>query len=126
MEHVFLGIHFPAPRNYERVRVDDVNFNQNCAELIEKFRSITGNKDDVSLVYLGNILEDNEPINRYNLRVGSTIHVLRKTAEDEPKNYKSFTELEVSRICSLYRSLNSGHFHVSSTMESFLSSAMTR
>lgn len=100
--------------------MDDVNFSQNCAELIEKFRQITGNKDDVSLVYLGNILEDSEPINRYNLRVGSTVHVLRKTAEDEPKNYKSFNELDVSRVCSMYRSLNSGNFHVSLTMENFL------
>jgi Ubiquitin family len=119
MEHVFLGIHFPAPRNYERVRVDDVNFNQNCAELIEKFRQITGNKDDVSLVYLGKVLEDSEPINRYNLRVGSTVHVLRKTVDDEPKPMKSFNELDVSRICSMYRSLNSGNFHVRTMKFSF-------
>lgn len=114
MDHVFLGIHFPAPRNYERVRVENINFNDNCADLIEKFREITGNKDDnISLVYLGNVLEDNEPINRYNLRTGSTIHVLKKAAEEEPKNYKSFSELDVQRVVTMYRSLNSGNFHVS-------------
>ena len=111
MEHVFIGVQLPAQK-YERIRVD-VNFNDNCAELIEKFRNLTNNKEEVSLTYLGQILEENEPIKRYQMRIGSTIHVLRKTAEEEPKNFKSFNELDVSRICSLYRSLNSGNFHVS-------------
>lgn len=112
MNHVFLGIHFPAPRNYERVRIEDVNFNENVSFLKEKFTEVSGILDkEVSLVYCGNILEDNEPINRY-VRSGSTIHVLRKAAEEEVKTYKAFTELDVSRVCAMYRSLNSGHFHV--------------
>lgn len=111
MDFVFLGINFPEPRNYERVRVENVNFNENLAVLIERFREITGIKDEVSLSYLGNILEDNEPMNRW-LRVGSTIHVLKKVTEEEPKDYKKFTELDVSRVTSLFRSLNSGNFHV--------------
>jgi hypothetical protein len=113
MEHVFLGVHFPSPRNYERIRVENVNFNENCADLIEKFRTITNNKEDVSLSYLGQILEENEPISRYNLRVGSTVHVLKKGPQDDQKNYKSFNELDVSKVCAMYRSLNSGNFHVS-------------
>lgn len=113
MDYVFLGINFPAPRNYERVRVENVNFNASVSYLIEKFRELTGNKDDVSLVYLGNILEDNEPINKYYLRTGSTVHVLRKAVEEEPKDYKKFTELDVQRVTSSYRNnLNSGNFHV--------------
>lgn len=112
MDHIFLGIQFPAPRNYERIRVENVNFNESVSFLKDKFREVTGNnKDEISLVYCGNILEENEPINRY-VRIGSTIHVLRKAREDEPKTYKTFTELDVSRVCAMYRSLNSGNFHV--------------
>lgn len=112
MNHIYLGINFPAPRNYERIRVENVNFNETISSIVEKFREITGNhKDEISLAYCGNILEDNEPINRY-LRTGSTIHVLRKNIEDEPKDYNKFTELDVSRVCSMFRSLNSGNFHV--------------
>lgn len=113
MDYVFLGINFPAPRNYERVRVENVNFNETVSVLVEKFREITGNKDNVSLLYLGNILEDNEPISKYYLRTGSTVHVLRKTFEEEPKDYKKFTEADVQRVTSMYRNnLNSGNFHV--------------
>lgn len=112
MDHVYFGINFPAPRNYERVRVENVNFNETISFLKEKFQEILPeNKDEISIVYLGNILEDSEPINRY-LRVGSTVHVLRKYFEDEPKDYKKFNEMDVSTICSMYRSLNSGNFHV--------------
>lgn len=112
MNHVFLGINFPAPRNYERVRVENVNFNENISFLKEKFYEITGFLDkEVALVYCGNILEDNEPINRY-VGIGSTIHVLRKVADDDVRSFKTFTELDVSRVCAMYRSLNSGHFHV--------------
>lgn len=113
MDHLFLGINFPAPRNYERVRVENVNLNESVSFLVEKFREITGNKDDVSICYLGNILEDNEPIKRYGLRTGSTIHVLRKAVEDDPKDFKKFTELDCSRICANFRSLNNGHYYVS-------------
>lgn len=112
MDYIYFGIQYPAPRNFQRIRLENVNFNENTAELLEKFREKTGNKEEVSLVYLGNILEDNEPINRYNLRPGSTIHVLKRCSEDIPKNYKSFTEVDVSQICAQFRSLNSGHFHV--------------
>jgi glutathionylspermidine synthase len=112
MDHLFLGINFPAPRNYERVRVENVNFNENVEKLIEKFRELTGNKDEISLAYLGNILEDNEPINRY-LRAGSTVHILKKSPEDVKKDYKKFTELDVSTIAARFRMLNSGNFHVS-------------
>lgn len=112
MDHIYLGVNFPAPRNYERIRIDNVNLKENVSVLIEKFREITNHKEeDVSFVYCGNVLEDNEPINRF-LRNGSTVHVLRKIVEDEPKEYKKITELDVSRLCSLYRSLNSGNFHV--------------
>lgn len=112
MDHLYLGVNFPAPRNYERIRIENVNFKENISTLIEKFREMTGHKEeDVSFVYCGNVLEDNEPINRF-LRNGSTVHVLRRIVEDEPKEYKKFTELDVSRLCSLYRSLNSGNFHV--------------
>lgn len=110
MDHVYLGICFPAPRNYERVRVT-VNFNDLISSLVDKFREISSNKDNVSLVYCGDVLEDNEPINRY-LRSGSTVHVLRKAEDDVPKAYKKFTELDVARVVSMYRSLNSGNFHV--------------
>jgi hypothetical protein len=113
MDYIFLGIQYPAPRNFERIRLENINFNENTAELVEKFRSLTGNKEEVSLVYLGNILEDNQPISRYNLRPGSTIHVLKRSNEDNPKNYKSFTEIDVSHVTALYRSLNNGNFHVS-------------
>lgn len=112
MDHIYLGVNFPAPKNYERIRVENVNLKENVSVLIEKFRELTGHKeDDVSFVYCGNVLEDNEPINRF-LRSGSTVHVLRKFVEEEPKEYKKITELDVSRLCSLYRSLNSGNFHV--------------
>lgn len=112
MSHVFLGINFPAPRNYERIRVENLNFNDNVEKLKQKFSEITGLSDkEVSLIYCGNILEDNEPINRY-VQIGSTIHVLRKPAEEDITTYKTFTELDVSRVVSLYRTLNSGHFHV--------------
>ncbi|CRK88798.1 CLUMA_CG002547, isoform A [Clunio marinus] len=110
MDHVFLGIHFDETKKYERIRVDNVNFNENVSFLKEKFCDITGRKEDVSLVYCGNILEETEPINRY-VRNGSTIHILRKTEEDEHKEYKKFNEMDVSRVCSQFRSLNSGNFH---------------
>jgi hypothetical protein len=125
MNHIFLGISFPSPRSYERVRVENVNFNESCSVLKEKFYEISDNKDDVSLVYCGNILEDDEPINRY-LRAGSTIHVLRKAAvEDEVKTYKPYNELDVSKICALFRSLNSGNFHVRQWMLLLLYPTMT-
>lgn len=113
MDYLFFGIQQSAQTHFERIRVDNINFNENGSELIEKFRSLTGNKDEVSLVYLGNILEETEPINRYNLRPGSTIHVLKKTSDDPPRNYKSFTEVDVSRVCAMYKNLNAGNFHVS-------------
>lgn len=113
MDYLFFGIQQSAQTHFERIRVDNISFNENGSELIEKFRSLTGNRDEVSLVYLGNILEEAEPINRYNLRPGSTIHVLRKSADEQPKNYKSFTEVDVSRVCAMYRGLNAGNFHVS-------------
>lgn len=52
MEHIFCGIKFPAPRNYERVRVD-VNFSENTAALKEKIKNeILVNKNcEFSLVY---------------------------------------------------------------------------
>lgn len=117
MDHVYLGIStsFPAPRNYERIRIDNVNFNDSISSLVEKFRTITKNKETISLAYCGDILDDNEPINRYLIRSGSTVHVLKKAEEDEPKDFKKFTELDVSRVCSMYRSLNSGNFHVRRT-----------
>lgn len=114
MDYLFFGIQQSAHLHFERIRVNNISFNENGTELIEKFRSLTGNKDEISLVYLGNILDETEPINRYNLRSGSTIHVLRKAAEEPPKNYKSFTEVDVSRIVAMYRGLNAGNFHVSS------------
>lgn len=114
MDYLFFGIQQSAQSHFERIRVDNVSFNENGSELIEKFRSLTGNKDEVSLVYLGNILEEAEPINRYNLRSGSTIHVLKKSSgDDDVKNYKSFTEVDVSRVTALFRGLNAGNFHVS-------------
>lgn len=115
MDHIYLGISFPAPRNYERVRVDNVNFNDSVSSLKEKFREVSNNKENVSLVYCGDVLEDSEPINRY-IQPGSTVHVLRKAEDDESKDYKKFTELDVSRVCSLFRSLNSGNFHVSDAL----------
>ena len=112
MDHVYLGINFPAPRNYERVRVENVNLNESVSSLIEKFHEISGNKDEVSICYLGNILEDNEPIKRYGLRNGSTIHVLKKVVEEDMKDYSKFTELDCSRICANFRSLNNGNYFV--------------
>lgn len=113
MDHLFLGINFPAPRSYERIRVENVNLNESVSFLIEKFRNLTGIKDEVSVCYLGNILEDDEPITRYGLHAGSTVHILKKAAEEGPKEYTRFTELDCSRICSNFRSLNNGNFYVS-------------
>lgn len=51
MEHIFCGIKFPSPRNYERVRVE-VNFKENIAQLKEKIRNeILQNNCEFSLVY---------------------------------------------------------------------------
>ncbi|KAG5670199.1 hypothetical protein PVAND_000477 [Polypedilum vanderplanki] len=113
MEHIFCGIHFPAPRHFERVRVL-CNLSENSSALKERVKNeiLFGTKDEISLVYCGNILEDDEPINKYNLKAGSTVHVLRKIVEESPKEYTNkFTELDVGRTASLYRSLNSGNFH---------------
>lgn len=118
MDHIYLGINFPAPRNYERVRVE-ANLNATISCLVEKFREITNNTDTVSIAYCGNILEEDEPINRY-LRSGSTVHILKKQSEDEPKEHKKMTEHEVNRVCSAFRGLNSGNFHVRSTKKFFL------
>lgn len=114
MEHIYCGIKFPAPRNFERVRVDNVNFNENSAALKERIlNEVLKTKDEISLVYLGNILADDEPIcKQKNIRSGSTIHVLKKPKEEEIKTYTKFTEADVSRVVTLYRSLNSGNFHV--------------
>jgi hypothetical protein len=115
MEYIYCGIKYPAPRSYERVRVDNVNFNENSAALKERLKNeIFETKDEISLVYCGNILEDDEPISKYELRSGSTIQVLRKAKDNKlTENTKKFTELDVSRILSLYRTLNAGNFHVS-------------
>lgn len=115
MAHIFCGINFPAPRSFERVRVDNVNFNENSAALKERILSeIFNTKDfEISLVYLGNILADDEPISKHPIRPGSTIHILKKPKEEEIKVYSKFTEVDVSKVVSLYRSLNSGNFHVS-------------
>lgn len=122
MDHIYLGINFPAPRNYERVRVE-ANLNATISCLVEKFREITNNTFAVSIAYCGNILEEDEPINRY-LRSGSTVHILKKQSEDEPKEHKKMTELDVNRVCAAYRGLNSGNFHVRST-KSFFYASMT-
>lgn len=64
--------------------------------------------------FSGNILEDDEPISKYqNIRSGSTIHVLKKAEEETTKECpQKFTELDVSRVVSYFRALNSGNFHV--------------
>lgn len=52
MEHIFCGIKFPAPRNYDRVRVDNVNFNENTATLKEKIKNeVLFSNCEFSLVY---------------------------------------------------------------------------
>lgn len=52
MEHIFCGIKFPAPRNYERVRVDNVNFSENAAALKDKIKKeILLSNCEISLVY---------------------------------------------------------------------------
>lgn len=119
MDYLYFGIQQSSQLHFERIRVNNISFNEKTEQLIEKFRSLTNIKDEISLVYLGNILDETEPINRYNLRPGSTIHVLRKTAEEPVNNYKSFTEVDVSRVCAMYRSLNAGNFHVSSKQRKF-------
>ena len=114
MEYVFCGIKFAEPRNYEKIRVD-VNFNENSVFLKEKIqKDILKTKDEITLVFCGNELHDDEPINKYNLRTGSTVQVLRRIIEIPPKEFTSkFTEMDVSRVSSLFRGLNSGNFHVS-------------
>lgn len=113
MEYIFCGIKFPAPRHFERVRVDNVNFNETSSALKERVKSeILATKDEITLVYCGNVLEDDEPINKYNLRAGSTVHVLKKIEEEPLKEFTTkFTELDVANVCALYRGLNSGNFH---------------
>lgn len=114
MPYLYCGIKFPAPRNFERIKVENVNFSENSAALKERILSeILKTKDEISLVYLGNILNDDEPISKQPIKSGSTIHVLKKPKEEEVKIYSKFTEVDVSRISSLYRSLHSGNFHVS-------------
>lgn len=116
MDFIYCGIKFKSPRNFERIRVDNVNFNENSAALKERVKNeiLDKTKDEISLVYCGNILEDDEPIKKYVLHSGSTVHVLRKSPEEQIKEVPAkFTELDVSSVCSLYRALNSGNFHVS-------------
>lgn len=118
MEHLYCKVNFPAPREMERVRVDNVNFNENSAALKERIKNeiLMDTKDDCDLVFLGNILADDEPISKQpRIRSGSTIQVLKKFKEEEIKIYSKFTEIDVSRVSSLFRSLNSGNFHVSNT-----------
>lgn len=115
MDFIYCGIKFPAPRNYEKVRVE-IDFNENSGALKEKIqKEILSTKDEISLVFCGNELNDDEPINKYNLRAGSsTIQVLRKTPEVQTKEFTTkFNEIDVGRVCSLFRGLNSGNFHVS-------------
>lgn len=112
MEYVFCGIKFAEPRNYEKIRVD-ISFNENSVALKEKIqKDILKTKDEISLVFCGNELEDDEPINKYNLRTGSTVQVLKKILEIPSKEFTTkFTEMDVSRVSSLFRGLNSGNFH---------------
>lgn len=114
MDYVYCAIKFPAPRNYERIRVD-VNLLDNSATLREKVQNeiLQNNNQDFSLIFCGNELEDDKPINNYGVNVGSTIQVLKKAPEPQPREFGKFTELDVSRVCSLFKSLNSGNFHVS-------------
>lgn len=117
MEYVFCGIKFAEPRNYEKIRVD-INFNENSVALKEKIqKDVLKTKDEISLIFCGNELQDDEPINKYNLRTGSTVQVLKKILEIPSKEFSTkFTELDVSRVSSLFRGLNSGNFHVSYTI----------
>lgn len=64
------------------------------------------------MIYCGDILEDDASISNYDIHSGSTIHVLRKI-EPIPteKEYPRFTESDVQRIVSLYRSLSPTYFH---------------
>lgn len=67
------------------------------------------------------MLEDDEPLNKNKtLRAGSTIQVLKKHKEESPKEWKKFTEIDVSRVVSYFRALNSGNFHVSRKNTQFL------
>lgn len=116
MDHIYCGIKFPAPRNFERIKVN-VNFNENSAALKERIKNeILETKEncEISLFYLGSLLADDEPLNKQpNIRSGSTIQVLKKPQEEEIKTYAKFTEIDVNKVLSLFRSLNSGNFHVS-------------
>lgn len=52
MEHIFCGINFPAPQNYQRVRVENVNLSENTASLKEKIKNDLKIQDcEISLVY---------------------------------------------------------------------------
>ena len=65
------------------------------------------------LVYCGDVLEDDNELSKLEIRSGSTIHVLRKPAPEKSLNdYPKFTEADVQRVCSLYRSLTATSFHV--------------
>lgn len=115
MDYIYFGIKLPS-KQFDRIRVDNVNFNENSSALKQRVSEIIVTKDEeeITLVYCSNILEDDEPLNKYNLHAGSTVHVLRKIVDEPVKEFKTkFTEIDVARVCSMYRSLNSGNFHVS-------------
>jgi Ubiquitin family len=119
MEFLYFGLRFSAPRNFERVRIDNVDFNDKAKILKERLKSeilkndIVLSDEEICLIFCGDQLEDNEPINKYKVRSGSTIHVMKMQVEEKPKEYSKFTEFDVSRVTSYYRSLNSGNFYVS-------------
>ena len=59
-------------------------------------------------------MEDDVELSKLDIRSGSTIHLLRKEIPEKSlTNYPKFTEADVQRVCSLYRSVTAASFHVS-------------
>lgn len=57
-------------------------------------------------------MEDDVELSKLEIRSGSTIFVLRKQISSESVKYEKFTESDVQRVCSLFRSLSATSFHV--------------
>lgn len=71
--NLFIGIKHPAPKKYEKLRVENVDLNSLVATLKNNISSNDINKDEIQFIYCGDVMDLKSPLSKYNLSSGSTV-----------------------------------------------------
>lgn len=117
MAKLFLGVRIPN-RAYERLLIENVDFEQSVLGLRDQIaKKLDVPKEEIELLYCGNVLEDDEKISDLNIKPNTTIHVLKKTTK--APNYSTtatFTDTDCQRIADTFMEVTGTQINVQSRM----------